>query len=392
MNAPRSGAPSRPSDNPLKRAAVDLPRIVLATASLLLLIGGSLYVLRPFVPALIWGSMIVVATWPPFAALQRHLGGRRAPAVIIMLLLQIAAIVVPFYAAVATLTSHAADITAFVKSLPDYALPAAPHWLANIPLGGRRLAQEWQALSDAGPGGLLAKVQPYVTDAARWLLVRASQLGMFAVYLLLMVVVCGLLYARGEVAARLVIRVAERVAPHNGEQIIHLAAQSVRAIALGVVVTAVIQASLGALGIWVAGVPFAGILAALLLMCCLIQIGPLLPLLGCVAWTFVNGSRLTAVLLLVWSVGVTMIDNFLRPILIRRAVELPLVLIIFGVLGGLISIGVVGLFVGPVVLAVTYHLLLAWVEPSAAQGANGGTPADRDESADTPAAENSTRQ
>jgi predicted PurR-regulated permease PerM len=390
--APRSGAPSRPPEIPHRRAAFDLPRIVLATISLLLLIGGSLYVLHPFVPALIWGSMIVVATWPPFIALQRHLGGRRAPAVMIMLLVQIAVIVVPFYAAVATLTSHAADITAFVKSLPDYALPAPPHWIASVPLAGRRLTQEWQTLSDAGPGGVLAKVQPYVTVAARWLLERASRLGMFAVYLLLMVILCGLLYARGEIAAQLVIRVAERVAPRNGEQIVHLAAQSVRAIALGVVVTAVIQASLAALGVWVAGVPFAGIIAALLLMCCLIQLGPLLPLLGCVAWTFVNGSRLTAVLLLVWSIGVTMIDNFLRPILIRRAVELPLVLILFGVLGGLISIGVVGLFVGPVVLAVTYHLLLAWVEPPNVPDASSATPTDQDAAPETSTAESSSRQ
>ncbi|WP_245643839.1 AI-2E family transporter YdiK [Paraburkholderia oxyphila] len=374
MNAPSSGTPSHPPEPMHQRAVFDLPRIVLATISLLLLIGGSLYVLRPFVPALIWGSMIVVATWPPFVALQRRLGGRRAPAVMIMLLVQIAVIVVPFYAAVATLTSHATDITAFVKNLPDYALPAPPHWVANIPLGGRRLAQEWQTLSDAGPGGVLAKVQPYASVAARWLLARASQLGMFAVYLMLMVIVCGMLYARGEIAAQLVIRVAERVAPRNGEQIVHLAAQSVRAIALGVVVTAIIQASLGALGVWVAGVPFAGIIAALLLMFCLIQAGPLLPLLGCVAWTFANGSRVVAIVLLVWSIGVTMIDNFLRPILIRRAVELPLVLILFGVLGGLISIGVVGLFVGPVVLAVTYHLLLAWVGQPGSPGPKNGRP------------------
>ncbi|WP_309491418.1 AI-2E family transporter YdiK [Trinickia mobilis] len=370
MNDNRSGADPHPPEHSGVRATADLPRIVLGAGSLLLLIGGTLYVLHPFVPALIWGTMIVVATWPGFVALQRRLHGRRAPAVVLMLLVQIVVIVVPIYSAVSTLASHAAEITGFLKGLPDYALPSPPQWLASVPVVGARIAHEWQSLSDAGPGGVLAEVEPYLTIAARWLLARASQLGVFALYLLLMLIVCGLLYAKGEIAARLVTRVAERVAPHNGAEIVLLAAQSVRAIALGVVVTAVIQASLGALGVWVAGVPFAGILAALLLVVCLVQIGPLLPLLGCVAWLFVNGSRLTAILLLIWSIGVTMLDSILRPLLIRRAVELPMVLILFGVLGGLLSLGVVGLFIGPVILAVTYHLLLAWIgtaKPSAAE-------------------------
>ncbi|WP_254699684.1 AI-2E family transporter YdiK [Trinickia violacea] len=362
MKENRTGANVSPLEKAGGRPTLDLPRIVLGTGMLLLLIGGSLYVLRPFVPAFIWGTMIVVATWPALVGLQRRLNGKRVPAVLIMLLVQIVVIVVPFYAAVSTLVRHTDDITTFIKGLPTYALPSPPRWIAGVPLVGARLSSEWQTLSDAGPGGVLAQVEPYATIAAKWLLARGSQLGLFVIYLLLMVIVCGLLYAKGEVAARLATRFAERVAPDYGAKIVHLAAQSVRAIALGVVVTALVQASLGALGIWVAGVPFAGILAALLLLVCLVQIGPLLPLLGCVAWLFYSGSRITAILLLIWSIGVAMLDNILRPILIRRAVELPMVLILFGVLGGLLSLGVVGLFIGPVLLAVTYHLLLAWIE------------------------------
>jgi predicted PurR-regulated permease PerM len=99
-----------------------------------------------------------------------------------------------------------------------------------------------------------------------------------------------------------------------------------------------------------------------MLVMCLVQLGPLLPLLGCVIWLFVHDARLTASVLLVWAIGVSALDNVLRPILIRRAVALPMVLILSGVLGGLIAIGAVGLFIGPVILAVTYHLLLAWID------------------------------
>jgi predicted PurR-regulated permease PerM len=344
------------------RPAVDLTRIVLATSTLLLLIGGSLYVLTPFVPALIWSAMIVVATWPALIGIQRHLNGRRAAAVAVLLLVQLVVIIIPIYAAIATIAHRAADITAFVHVLPTYALPSPPSWLSRIPVVGARFTHQWQKLSDAGPGGVLAQIQPYAAVVAHWTLARASQLGIFLLYLLLTLMICGLLYAKGEFAAGLLTRVAERITGDNGPEIIRLVGQSIRAIALGVVVTAILQASLGALGVWFAGVPYAGIIGAILLIACLVQIGPLLPLLCCVAWLFLSGSRIAAILLLVWSIAVTMLDNVLRPILIRRAVELPIILILFGVLGGLLSIGVVGLFLGPVILAVTYHLLLAWID------------------------------
>ncbi|HTI19246.1 MAG TPA: AI-2E family transporter YdiK [Trinickia sp.] len=369
------GDTSAQQDEP-PRAAADLTRIVLAIGTLLLLIGGSLYVLKPFVPALIWSAMIVVATWPAFIGMQKRLRGRRAAAVFVMLLVQTIVVVIPIYAAVSTITHHAIDITHFVSGLPNYALPSPPHWLTSIPIIGTRIAEQWQSLSDAGPGGVLAKIQPYATTAAQWTLGRVSQLGLFLLYILLTLILCGLLYAKGEAAALLVTRLAARVAGSNGPEIIHLIGQSIRAIALGVVVTAIIQASLAELGVWVAGVPFPGVIGAIMLIFCLVQIGPLLPLLGSIAWLFVNDSTLAGTLLIIWTVPVIMLDNVLRPILIRRAIKLPMVIILAGVFGGLVAMGVVGLFIGPVVLAVTYHLLLAWIEtPDAPQDIPARRPA-----------------
>jgi predicted PurR-regulated permease PerM len=344
------------------RPAVDLARIVLAVGALVLLVGGSLYIVHPFVPALIWGGTIVVTTWPLMLKVQQCLGGRRGFAVTVMLLLEIVVICIPTYAAVSTLADHSAEIMHFVEALPTYALPAPPHWLTNVPLT-ERITQEWQRLSDAGPGGILAKVEPYAAVVAKWLLVQMGLVGALAVHLILMLIVCGLLYGKGEATVALVTALALRVAPESGANIVHLTGQSIRAIALGVVVTALVQASLGALGVWVAGIPFAGVLSALMLVLCLVQLGPLLPMLGSVIWLFMHDSQLTAIVLLVWAIGVSTLDNILRPILIRRAVALPLVLILSGVLGGLIAFGPVGLFIGPVMLAVTYHLLLAWIDP-----------------------------
>jgi predicted PurR-regulated permease PerM len=127
------------------------------------------------------------------------------------------------------------------------------------------------------------------------------------------------------------------------------------------VVTAVTQSALGGIGLWVAGVPAAGVITAVMLMFCLAQIGPLLPLLGSVAWLFWHGSHVAAGLMLVWSIMIAMLDNFLRPMLIQRGVNLSMLLILSGVLGGMVAFGIVGLFIGPVILAVTSAILNAWI-------------------------------
>ncbi|NRO96660.1 AI-2E family transporter YdiK [Paraburkholderia sp. NMBU_R16] len=344
------------------RPTVDLARIVLGVLTLSLLIGGSLYILRPFLLALVWATMIVVATWPALDAVQRRLRGHRGPAVVVMLLALMVVIVLPIYSAVSTLAAHADEISTLAKSLPNYTLPPPPNWLGSLPLVGARATHEWQMLTDAGPGGVLATLQPYASRVAGWLLQRASAIGVLVLHLLLTVIICGILYTKGEAAGLIAARVARRVAPGNGAAMVRLVEHAIRAVALGVVVTALAQSALGGLGLWVASVPYAGVLTAILFISCLAQLGPLLPLLASVAWLFMHDARVAAILLFVWSIGVATLDNILRPILIRRAIALPMILVLAGVLGGLIAFGMIGLFIGPVMLAVTYALMLAWVD------------------------------
>jgi len=184
-------------------------------------------------------------------------------------------------------------------------------------------------------------------------------------HMFITIIIAGILYNQGDAAARFIVRFATRLADQRGAQAVKLAGLAIRAVALGIVVTAVVQSALGGLGLWIAGVPAAGILAAVMLMLCLAQIGPLLPLLGGVAWLFRHDAQVAAILLLIWSVVVATLDNLLRPLLIRRGVNLSMLLILSGVLGGMFAFGIVGLFIGPVILAVTWALLTAWIdEPS----------------------------
>ncbi|MGE8656757.1 MAG: AI-2E family transporter YdiK [Achromobacter sp.] len=348
--------------NPNPHPPADLARNLLVVVILSALTIGSLYVLKPFLFGLIWATTIVVATWPVMLAVQRRCGGRRWLATVAMLIVLLVVIVLPLYQAISTLALHGGTIMTAIKGLPDYALMAPPGWVRGIPLGGERIAREWQALADAGAGGLLARLEPYITMAAKWLLSNAAIVGGFVMHMLITIVIAGILYSQGDTAADFVQRFANRLAGHRGVAAIRLAGLSIRAVALGIVVTAVVQSALGGLGLWIAGVPAAGIITALMLMLCLAQLGPFLPLLGGVVWLFQNDMKVAAILLLVWAVLVTMLDNLLRPLLIKRGVNLSMLLILAGVLGGMFAFGIVGLFIGPVILAVTSTLLKAWVD------------------------------
>ena len=157
-------------------------------------------------------------------------------------------------------------------------------------------------------------------------------------------------------------RFARRLAGERGEDAVVLAGDAIRGVALGVGVTALVQAVLGGIGLAIAGVPFAGLLTALMFMLCIAQVGPLPVLVPAVIWVFWSGDTGWGIFLAVWTVVVGTLDNVLRPVLIRMGADLPLLLIFAGVIGGLLAFGLVGIFVGPVVLAVAYTLLEAWLD------------------------------
>ena len=166
-----------------------------------------------------------------------------------------------------------------------------------------------------------------------------------------------------------------RLAGDRGETSMRLAGRAIRGVALGVVVTALVQSVLGGIGLAIAGVPFAALLTAVMFLLCIAQIGPLLVLAPAVIWLYWSGDSLWGTVLLVVSVVVVTLDNVLRPILISKGADLPLLLVFAGVIGGLISFGLIGIFVGPVVLAVTYTLLESWVREGADGSADAPGPA-----------------
>ena len=342
----------------------EVTRTTLAVLSIGGLIAASFWIMRPFLAALIWATMIVVATWPMLVLLQRWLGGRRTLAIVVMTIAMLLVFVLPFWVAVSTLAEYSDEVGAWTKSLYQVTIPQPPAFVDRIPIAGAKIASVWRDAASEGWGALIAKLQPYFVQIAKWLAAEAGTVGMLIVQFLLTIVIAAVMYANGESAATGVHRFGHRLAGGRGEQTIRLAGQAIRGVALGVVVTALVQSLLGGLGLAVAGIPFAGALTIAMLILCLAQLGPLVVLVPAVVWLYWTDDNLWGTILLIWSVFVGTLDNFLRPFLIKKGADLPLLLIFAGVIGGLLSFGLLGIFVGPVVLAVTFTLLQAWVNES----------------------------
>jgi predicted PurR-regulated permease PerM len=203
---------------------------------------------------------------------------------------------------------------------------------------------------------------------AQWLVSKAGGFGVTMLTFLLTVIVAAILYANGTAVRQGIFAFARRLAGARGEAVAELAGKAIRGVVLGVVVTALIQAGLGGAGLLLVGIPAAGLLAAVMLMLCLAQLGPLLVLLPAVAWVYWSGRPVAGTVLLVIAVVAGTLDNVVRPVLIRKGADLPLLLIFAGVIGGLVAFGVIGLFVGPMVLAVTWTLLEQWVREGGREG------------------------
>jgi predicted PurR-regulated permease PerM len=348
----------------------DVTRILLAVVAIGGLIAATFWVLRPFLPALIWATMIVVATWPVMRSVQGGLGGRRVLAVAVMTAAMVVIVVGPIMVGIVVVVGHSEDVVGWSKSLVASAIAGPPAWLGNLPLVGTRLTAEWQAIASERPEDLAARVSPYLPDVGRWIVGQAGSLGLLLIQLALTVVLSALLYARGEAVATGVRAFARRLAGDSGDEVVVLSAQAIRAVALGIVVTALVQSGIGGIGLAITGVPYAVLLSVVMFLLAVAQIGAGPILFGAVIWLYWKDETLWAIVMLAWSIVTVSLDNVLRPMLIKRGADLPLVLIFAGVLGGLFAFGIIGLFVGPVVLAVTYTLLVAWV----AQG-DGAPPA-----------------
>jgi len=330
-----------------------------------LLIVSSFWVLSPFLMPLLWATIVSIATWPILMRLQAALGGRRGLSVAIMTVLILLVIFVPVTLAFTKIVGNADNITIEIRSLESITLPPPPDWLAHVPFAGKQLTDRWRSFVVLGPQERVDVLTPYLQTALLWFAAKAGSLGTMLLEFLLTTIITAILLAKGEIARDGMLAFVTRLGGRQGHDVAILGARAIRGVVLGVVVTALVQSAVGGLGLYIAGIPATGLLTAVMLFFCLAQLGPLPVLVPAVVWLYWSGQTGLGTTLLVLSVLAGTIDSVVRPVLIKRGVDLPLLLIFAGVIGGLIAFGIVGLFIGPVVLSVTYTLLAAWVSDGA---------------------------
>jgi predicted PurR-regulated permease PerM len=347
--------------------------VTLAVLFIAAFILGSFWIVRPFMFAFLWATLIVIPTWPLMERLCGYLGGRRGLAVGLVTVLLLLLVVIPLWLAFSALLDHREVMATWVRSLSKEGFIAPPQWINDVPFIGPRLTERWLEISGTERQELMGRIAPYLQSVLSWIALQIGGAGILFVHFLLTVILTALLFMRGEIFAHGALKFAHRLGGERGEQVTILAGQAVRAVAMGVVVTALVQAALAAVALWIVGIPYAAMLSAIVFILAVVQIGAGPVLIPAVGWLFWSGDVTWGIVLTVFSVFILSIDNFLRPFLIQRGADLPLLLIFAGVIGGLISFGISGLFIGPIVLAVSFTLLQAWVNEDISAGGKVGS-------------------
>ena len=310
----------------------------------------------PFFFPVLWGAIIATAVWPLFT-----LGFRNRPKLgaATFSVLALAVLLVPSWLAVESIASQAIE---FGRRLAhgDLALPPPNPRVANVPVVGERIFNAWQKAFET-PSVLVERLVPQVRPVGRWLMESMGHLLGALLQTVFALIIAAVFLANAEASKRAVIGVVEKLLPERGEQFTNLAGATVRSVAQGVLGIAFLQSLAAAAGLVLAGVPGAGAWSALVLALAVMQLPPLLVLGPVAVWVFSTHDTVTSVLFLLWSLLVSASDGLLKPFLLGRGVGVPTLVILMGAIGGMVSDGIIGLFVGSVVLAVGYQILGAWV-------------------------------
>jgi predicted PurR-regulated permease PerM len=321
---------------------------------------------QPFIQPITWGIVLAVATRPIYALLCRATRGRTSLAAAILVVVALLVLIVP---AVLLTENLVESTTRFAEQVEDRTveIPPPPENVAEWPIVGRPIHEFWSAASK-NLDDALDPLHPQLRTFGRWVLETGASAGVGILVFALSIVLAGFLLASGENAAGLARNVAERLVPGRGAELVALAGATVQSVTRGILGTALIQSFLAGVGLLAAGVPAAGLWAFLVLLLAVVQLPPLLVLAPIIVWVFASEPTGVAILFGIWSLLVGISDNVLKPLLMGRGAGVPTAIIFVGAIGGFVRGGIIGLFVGAVVLAVGYNLFRWWLDKSPAAG------------------------
>lgn len=327
---------------------------------LALLLFGCLLVMLPFVSALLWGTVLSVSAWPLYRRLVGVLRGRRNLAAALLALGMICVILMPFVIIGTTLGENVNELTRAIRGWIDAGPPAPPEWLAKVPGVGAKAVETWNELA-ADSTKLINTGRKLLEPLTGWLLTAGVGVGRGLFELALSILVAFFIFRDGARLAEGLGTAVERIAGERGRHLLAVAAGTVRGVVYGILGTALVQALMAGIGFWIAGVPGAGLLALLTFFLSVVPVGPPLIWIPAALWLFHQGSTGWGIFMLIWGVGISSVDNVVKPLIISQGSAMPFLLIFFGVLGGAVTFGFIGVFIGPTLLAVGYRLVTEWV-------------------------------
>lgn len=339
---------------------------------LAILLYWSFVLIQPFITIAIWAVVLTVALYPAYERLVALLGGRRRLAAVLLSVLSLLVVIGP----ATWLALGLIDSLRFLSERLDLAAltpPPPPEMVKGWPVIGEPLYQFWELASN-NLNAALAKIAPQLKPLGGTLLHVAAEAGTGALKFFVAIILAGFLFAPAPALAGHLRRFARRVASERGEEFIQLAGNTIRAVSRGVIGISALQAFLAGIGFMAAGIPGATLLTSAVLILGIIQIGPSVVIIPIIIWSWFSMDTMTALLFTAYMIPVNLLDNVLRPFVLGRGLDAPILIILIGVIGGTISYGITGLFLGPIVLAVIWNLLMAWISEQEAAGPDRAKP------------------
>ncbi|MBK3798835.1 AI-2E family transporter [Azospirillum brasilense] len=343
-----------------ERHEMSYVRKALVLSMMLVLLIGCFVVLRPFIAAILWAIILSFSTWPLHRRIERALGGRTTLAAAIMTLAIMAILVGPLVALGIKLSENVVRVFETLHAAMDRGLPPLPDWLVGLPILGDRLQEMWSVLA-SGESNLRTTLRPYLGQIRDGVLASGGHLLSGTSLIALSVLIAFFLYRDGRTAVRRLHSIVGRIAGARARQSLDVAADTINGVVHGVLGTALVQAIAATVGYWIAGLPGALLLGFITFFLTLVPMGPAVIWLPAAIWLASQGRTGMAIFLVAW-VGLLVgsLENILRPILIGRSSDLPFIIIFLGIVGGLVAFGLIGIFLGPTLLAVAYGLIREW--------------------------------
>lgn len=341
--------------SPTSRIDRTITLVVLAV-----LVGGVYLVLEPFLSAIVWAAILAATTWPLFDWMVRR-AGRPGVAATVMTLLIMTVVVAPFVIVGATLAENADRLADFTRNVIERGLPDPPEWVGKMPLIGERIAAYWASFANDG-AGLLVELRRLLDPLRQFGFKAGAVVGDGLLQLTLSVLIAFFFFRDGQAIMARVRGAVGRIAPARGLHMLEVAGATTRAVVYGILGTALAQGVLMAIGLYIVGIKAAPLLGLLTFFLSPVPVGPPLVWIPTGLWLiFAQGETALGIFLLIWgAVIVSSVDNVLKPMIISRGSDLPFILVMLGVFGGVVAFGFIGVFLGPVLLAIGFALVKEW--------------------------------